>query len=433
MTRRNTSQQPTTQRNIFLNLSLFQFLCFVRRGVFYTFMINYLYNLVGESATLTTLLGTFNMIGSSLGQNLLWGKISDRYKLRAKLILIGESIAAIAYFIVFQIHKSLIDMQADFSAGLSLIIGLSVLEFFWSMSDVGWAALLTDTTTTKTRGAVVGALNSIAALGRMIGIIFAGFLYNNGNGFSSGTIFYIVIGMLAVSATIMWITSRSTQKTTVKTEELVIKDAPETNAVSDNGKLYKWFLISLIVIIIGTACVSQIFLLFLPLAEGLAASAPEMSLILTAWTLGGMLTCVFCGRLADRFGRIKILFVGFILATLTPIFYGLAPNVLTMAFIYGLNGVAFWTIQTVGFAFAGDIIAEDRRGRLLSRYNMVIALSWGPAGLLIGGPLADLQTDRLGLSAHTAFINAFYVSAIIVAIGTLLFAVKVAGSKQKTN
>lgn len=432
MTRRNTSQQPATQRSIFLNLSLFQFLCLVRRGVFYTFMINYLYNLM-KSATLTTLLGTFNMIGSSLGQNLLWGKISDRYRLRAKLILAGESIAAITYFIVFQIHKYLIDMQADFSAGLSLIIGLSILEFFWSMSDIGWAALLTDTTTTKTRGVIVGALNSIAALGRMIGIIFAGFLYDNGNGFRSGTIFYIVIGMLAVSATIMWITSRSTQKTTVKTEELIIKDAPEANAVSDNGKIYKWFLISLIVIIMGTACVSQIFLLFLPLTEGLAASAPEMSLILTAWTLGGMLTCVFCGRLADRFGRIKILFVAFFLATLTPIFYGSAPDFLTMAFIYGLNGVSFWAIQTVGFAFAGDIIPEDRRARLLGRYNTVMALSWGPAGLLIGGPLADLQTDKLGLSAHTAYINVFYVSAIIVAIGTLLFAAKVARSKQKAN
>jgi MFS family permease len=431
MARINT-QQPSTQRSIFLNLSLFQFLCFVRRGVFYTFMINYLYDLM-KSATLTTLLGTLNMVGSSLGQNLLWGKISDRYKLRAKLILAGESIAAITYLIVFQIHKSLIDMQADFSAGLSLIIGLSILEFFWSMSDVGWAALLTDTTTTKTRGAIVGALNSIAALGRMIGIIFAGFLYDNGNGFRSGTIFYIVIGMLAVSAMIMWITSRSTKETTVKTEEPITKDAPETRAASENGRIYKWFLISLIVIIVGAACVSQIFLLFLPLSEGLAASAPEMSLILTAWTLGGMLTCVFCGRLADKFGRIKILFAAFILATLTPMFYGSAPDFLTMAFIYGLNGVSFWTIQTVGFAFAGDIIPEDRRARLLGRYNTVIALSWGPAGLLIGGPLADLQTDKLGLSAHAAYINVFYVSAIIVAIGTLLFAAKVARSKQKAN
>jgi MFS family permease len=100
--------------------------------------------------------------------------------------------------------------------------------------------------------------------------------------------------------------------------------------------------------------------------------------------------------------------------------------------IYGLKGVAFWTMQTVGFAFAGDIIPEDRRGRLFSRYNTVMALSWGPAGLLVGGPLADIQTRSFGLSPHAAYVNAFYASSILVAFGTILFAVKVARAKPKT-
>jgi hypothetical protein len=53
-----------------------------------------------------------------------------------------------------------------------------------------------------------------------------------------------------------------------------------------------------------------------------------------------------------------------------------------------------------------------------------MALSWGPAGLLIGGPLADTQTSRLGLLDYVAYVNTFYASAIIVAIGTILFALK---------
>jgi hypothetical protein len=102
-----------------------------------------------------------------------------------------------------------------------------------------------------------------------------------------------------------------------------------------------------------------------------------------------------------------------------------------MALIYGFNGVAFWTLQTVGFALAGDIIPEDRRGRLLGRYNTVIALSWGPAGILIGGPFADIQTNMFGLSKQAAFVNAFYVSSILVALGTLLFVIKVARAKPE--
>ncbi|MGQ9744330.1 MAG: MFS transporter [Candidatus Bathycorpusculaceae bacterium] len=421
-----------TRKYVLFNLGLFQFLSFVRRGVFYTFMINYLFDLM-QTVTLTTLLGTLDMVSSALGQNLLWGKISDRYRLRARLIIAGESIAAVTYLIVFSIHKSLLNVQANFAAGASLIVGLSFLEFFWSMSDVGWAALLTDITTTKTRGAIVGTLNFIASMGRMIGISFAGFLYNNGEGFRQGTIFYIVITMLVASATLMWITSMFTEKVNGKTKEVIAKNEKiEISVKGIERQIYKWFLISLIIIVIGTACINQVFLLFIKLPEGLNVSDPEMSLILTAWTLGGMITSLLSGWLADRIGRAFVLFTGLILATITPSLYHLASNVLGMALIYGLNGVGFWTIQTVGFAFAGDIIPENKRGRLFSRYNTVMALGWGPAGFLVGGPLADVQTKIFGLTPYASYVNTFYTSSILTAIGTVLFALKVA-SKNKNS
>jgi len=429
-TRVNTPQQPTP-KSVFLNLSLFQFLSFVRRGVFYTFMINYLFDLM-QTVTYTALFGTVSMMASALGQNLLWGKISDRYKLRSRLIVAGETIAAIAYFIVFLIHKSLLDLQANFTAGISLIIGLSLLEFFWSMSDVGWAALLTDVTTSTTRGGIVGTLNFIASLGRMIGIVFAGFLYKGGEGFRQGTIFYIVMAMLFTSATLMWITSKRTEKSYTKTEKVNVRNVVEKTSAYYNGEVYKWFLISLIIIVIGAACIGQVFLLFIKLPEGLNTSDPEMSFILTAWTLGGMLASLLCGWLADRIGKVKAIIIGLTLAILTPLLYSSAISVLAMALVYGLNGVSFWTIQTVGFAFAGDIIPEGKRGRLFSKYNTVMALSWGPAGLLVGGPLADIQTRSFGLSSYTAYVNTFYASSIIVTLGTILFAVKVTKLKAKT-
>ncbi|NWG11058.1 MFS transporter [Candidatus Bathyarchaeota archaeon] len=421
----------TVRKGIFLNLSLFQFITFVRRGVFYTFMINYLFDLM-QTVTYTTLLGTLNMFGSALGQNLLWGRIADKYRLRTKLVIMGESIAAVAYFLAYIIHKSLLNAQANFAAGLSLIFGLSLLEFFWSMSDVGWAALLTDVTTTKTRGGVVGALNFIASVGRMVGITFAGILYMDSEGFRQGTIFYVVIAMLIITTTTMWITSRSTKEASLKEKDAATEATyPPSKATSESTRIYKWFLASLVIIVIGMTCISQVFLLFLPLENGLNASDPQMSLILTAWTFGGMLASLSSGWLADRFGRVKLLFTGFALGILTPLLYGAASTFETMALVYGLNGVAFWIIQTVGFAFAGDLIPEDKRGRLLSRYNTVMALSWGPAGLLVGGPMADFQIQSLGLPRYTAYANTFYASAAIVTLGTLLFTAKVATSKTK--
>jgi len=417
-----------SRRNVFFSLGLFQFLTFVRRGVFYTFMIDYLFILM-QTVTSTALLGTLNMISSALGQNLLWGKISDRYKLRTKLIIVGESIAGFAYLGVFFLHRSLINGGNSFAAGLAIIFGLSLLEFFWSMSDVGWATLLTDVTTLQTRGTVVGILNFVASLGRMVGIIFAGFLYGDGNGFQQGTIFYIVTAMLFTGATMMWLTSRPI-KEDAKVEDVHLKGRDRDKEADDdlahkNESVHRWFLISLIIIVLGAASVSQVFLLFLKLPAGLHTSDPEKSFILTAWTVGGMVVSLLSGRLADRFGRAIVLLFGLFLAVLTPVFYGLTPSVFVMASVYGLNGVSFWTVQTVGFALVGDLTPMDKRGRLLSRYNTVMALSWGPAGLLIGGPLADFQIASLGYSAHIAYINCFLVSSLIVVFGTIVFFLKV--------
>jgi len=145
-----------------------------------------------------------------------------------------------------------------------------------------------------------------------------------------------------------------------------------------------------------------------------------------------MTASLVSGKLADKLGRTVMILVGLLLAAATPLFYGFALNVFFMAIIYAVNGMSLMTLQTAGFAFAGDIIPEHKRGRLLSRYNAVMALSWGPAGLLIGGPIADIQTRVLGASAHTAYINAFIISSLLILLGTAVFFIKVKRPVKQT-
>ena len=423
-----------------LGLWSFQFLTFMRRGVFYSFMYIYLFSLMGNVTT-TAALGTLTMLMSAAGQNLLWGRISDRYRLRAQLIVIGEVAAGFAYIAVFITHKFFIDVESNVAAGLALIIGLAILEFFWSMSDVGWAALVTDITTPKTRGGFVGQINFVMSIGRMTGIIMAGFLYADGLGFRQGTIFYMVTVMLLAGAIIMWFVSRSIKPpTTVVFPSLVKKeksdlasDSHRDNQASfGNEHTFLWFLIALVIIVLGAASINQIFPLFLKLNGGLHASDLEISFVLSAWTLGGMTASIVAGRLADKMGRTIVILAGLLVAAATPLFYGIAPNVIVMAIVYGMNGMSFMTLQTAGFALAGDIIPPHKRGRLLSRYNTVMALSWGPAGLLIGGPIADVQTRVLDFSEHTAYINAFITSSMLILLGTLIFFTKVKKPAQET-
>jgi len=426
------------EKGTLLGLWSFQFLTFLRRGVFYTFMYIYLFGLMGNVTT-TAALGTLTMLMSTAGQNMVWGRISDRYRLRAKLVVLGEMLAGIAYIVVFLIHRSFVDWANNIAAGLTLIVGLAILEFFWSMSDVGWSALLTDITTPQIRGAFIGTFNFVASLGRMTGILAAGFLYGGGSGFRQGTIFYVVTAMLFTGAVIMWFSSKSLEKTSKsavvsqKTTSEISPQKKSGSGVYGDEKVYVWFLVSLTVVILGSSSVNQIFPLFLQLRDGgLNASDVEVSLILTAFTIGGMTASVLGGRLADKIGRVKVILTGLLLAVATPLAYGVVPNVSLMAIVYGLNGVSFMLVQTAGFAFAGDTIPEHRRGRLLSRYNAVIALSWGPAGLLIGGPLADFQTGVLDFARSVAYTNAFIVDSLLVLLGMGIFSLKVARSEVKS-
>jgi len=408
-------------RSIVSSLGLFQFLTFLRRGVFYSFMYIYLFSLIGN-VTSTAALGTLNMLASTIGQTLLWGRVSDRYHARTKLVVLGEVIAGFFYTAVFLIHRSFLDAGANYAAGLTIIFGLSLLEFFWSMSDVGWAALLADITTQKSRGSLVGALNFIGSIGRMTGVIFSGLMYEGGLGFRQGTIFYVVTAMLFAGGTIMFFTYGFIKPVAGTSLQENVREEPESIYDQDqSAEVYRWFLVSMIVVVLGATCISQVFLLFLQLPDGLRASDEAVSLVLSAWTVGGMVASLLAGRLSDKLGRAKLIMCGLILSAFTPLIYGVVRDVVSMAIVYGLNGVSFWTLQTVGFTLAGDIIPAHQRGRLFSRYNAVMALSWGPAGFLIGGPLADIQTDILAIPRHTAYINTFVVSSVLVVAGTIIF------------
>jgi len=275
----------------------------------------------------------------------------------------------------------------------------------------------------------------------MTGIIMAGFLYVGGLGFRQGTIFYFVTAMLFTGAIIMWFVSRSIKPSATQTSIGSVKKelsdlASDTQTIdrasSENEHTFLWFLIALTIIVLGMASVNQIFPLFLKLEDGLHATDLEVSFILSSWTLGGMIISLVAGRLADKVGRTIVILAGLLLAAATPLFYSIAPSVIFLAIVYGINGMSFMTLLTAGFALAGDIIPEHRRGRLLSRYNAVMALSWGPAGLLIGGPIADIQTRVLGASAHTAYINAFITSSMLILLGTGVFFIRVGRRVQKT-
>ena len=188
-----------TFKNPIWGLGSFQALAMFRRGLFYTFLSIYMRNFLGLSVTATTLYATIPMILSVIGQNLIWGPLSDKFQRRRTLIIIGEVVAAILLVLVWFTHTLPVSKLV---AGYIVIGGLTVIELFWSMSNIGWSALISDLYPSKKRSKIMGWLNSIGGIGRIIGATAGGLLYDlngyqyEGWGFEKGILFIITSGVM---------------------------------------------------------------------------------------------------------------------------------------------------------------------------------------------------------------------------------------------
>ena len=157
---------------VFLGLSSFQVLAMFRRGLFYSFLSIYLKEFLGLSVTQTSLFATIPMIFNVLFQNLVWGPLSDKTQRRRTFIVTGEFLAGVGTLIVWYAHYLNDDR---ITAGFVIIWGLSIVEIFWSMSNIGWSALISDIYPSNERSKFLGQITSLSGIGRIIGISIGGF------------------------------------------------------------------------------------------------------------------------------------------------------------------------------------------------------------------------------------------------------------------
>jgi MFS family permease len=409
---------PAATLRTFIGLSSFEMLAMFRRGLFYAYLSIYLRHYLGLSVTETTLFATLPMVLNVLAQMLVWGRISDRFQLRRTLIIVGEILAAIGTVVIWFVHRHFSDPVA---AGFAIILGLTVIEIFWSMSNISWSALVSDIYDQEERSRVQGRLSSMGGLGRIAGIWIGGLLYDGmgfryaGWGFNEGLLFFVAAGVMFISTIPLFLLPEGGINLTHPA------DSPDSRL--DDGRssiaVYMSFLTGMAFINFGRNSIAIIFAQYLTLESGLAVDSQtlahiintqSLSIVVLGWTAGAI-----CRRLGNGatliFGTATAIAALFILVETTSL-----PMIYASSF---LRGVGDALILAAAYTIASTLIPPEMRGRLFAWFNGTFFLSFGLGGTLIAGPIVDGLISS-GHSHSWAYRMSFASAAGLTTIGLFI-------------
>lgn len=393
-----------------------------RRGLFYSYLSIYLRFFLGLSVTETTFFASFPMVLNVLFQTFVWGVLSDKYQKRRTLIILGEATAAITTVLVWYIHTL---PESKYAAGYVIILGLSIVEIFWSMSNVAWTALISDLYPEHRRTDIQGKLFSIGAAGRIVGVWVGGLAYDGlaryyeGWGFDKGLLFFVASGVMLLSMIPMFFVPEGGAAAGRSPSDRGGMAGPLQGAARYSRK-FVMFLIALTLINFGRNSVAVTRSQYLVLDEGFNVSSRLLSYIVNMQSVAGLMFGLLMGRLSKRYSDSTLLQFGALASALSLVIYVFA-RVLGPVFVADfLAGGAHVVILASSYTYASRLIPPEHRGKQFALYNATLFLSWGIAGTLIGGPVIDFLI-RSGTSQAFAYRMSFLAGAVLVVAGMVWF------------
>jgi len=417
---KNVSEESLTAAPLryFVGLASFEMLAMFRRGLFYAFLSIYLRHHLGLSVTETTLFATLPMVVNVLAQTFVWGKVSDRLQLRRTLIIVGEMLAAFSTVLIWYIHRQFVDPAV---AGYTIILGLTVVEIFWSMSNISWSALVSDIYDEQQRSRIQGRLTSMGGIGRIAGIWIGGLLYDgmglkmSGWGFFEGPLFFVAAGVMLISTLPLFFLPEG---------GIGLNPPPPhtgTHQHDGNGseRVYLIFLAGMAFINFGRNSIAIIFSQYLTLDTGLALNSLTISYIFNTQSAAIVVFGWVAGWICLRLGNTVALIAGTAAAIAGLTLLAVTTALPMIYFGCFLRGVGDAVIMAAAYTYASILIPPQKRGRLFAWFNGTYFLSFGLAGTLIAGPIVDGMIAA-GHPQTYAYQTSFAAAAGLTTVGLFI-------------
>lgn len=390
-----------------------------RRGLFYAYLTIYLRHYLGLSVTATTLFATLPMLVNVLSQTFIWGRVSDHFQLRRSLIISGEACAALGTVGVWYLHRL---PDTPRVAGYIIIFGLTVVELFWSMSNISWSALISDLYVEDQRGAVQGRLTSMGGMGRIMGIWVGGFLYEGlgnqaaGWGFYHGDLFFVASGVMLISTLPLFLLPEGGIRSVAAAAS---RNQTISRAASGDLNIYFMFLAGMVMINFGRNSIAIVFPQYLTSHSGPAVDSHTLSLILNTQSAAIVGLGWITGWICRKIGTSATLLAATAAASAALIVLAGSDRLWLIYSASFLRGAADVAILASAYELASVFIPPMQRARRFAWFNATFFLSWGLPATLIVGPLVDFLIAH-GYAESTAYRFSFGLAAGLVVVGLLI-------------
>lgn len=414
----------------FTGLSTYQILTYFRRSIVYTFLSIYLRSL-GLSTTEVTLMATVGMIANALTQSFLWGNLLDKYRKPVEFVAVGELLAGLGHvFMVFG-YVFFLGMNQLIVAGYVIIFALGGIEIFWSMSNVGWSALVSELTEIDERKKLMGQFSIIGGFGGIGGAYLGGFLYDSGAGFATGSIFNVAAVVMIFSSFIVYFSIR-------------LREQNKSNGSDDNESLekhslselpsqlrvgYLIFIVALIFINFGRNSIAIITALFLEDPTGFSAIGQEIALYSNVGSIASMAAGLVVGSVVAKADDNRVMMAGIFLSMAGISWLIIAPSFALALLASFLIGASHVVIEASSYSIVARMAPKEYRGRLFAYYNTTFFLSWGIAATFVAGPIADILIGQ-GFSNADGYRGSFIAAIVLIAIGIVILLVSFRYTKR---
>lgn len=325
------------------------------------------------------------------------GWFSDRIENRKWLMVIGYGISALSRPIL------------ALAVGWHHVLGFRFVDRFGKgIRTAPRDAIVVESTAKAHIGKAFGFQRAMDTMGAVLGPAIAFILLGI---FSNGYRIIFWLSMIPAVIAALLIIFFITEKKKISAYS---RKRPKLTLKHFDGK-FKAFILIAAVFAIGNS--SDVFLILR--AQQLGIQPVTIPIVYLVFNFIYSLSSLPAGIAADKFGKERVLLIGFILFALVYFGFAVAADSVMVWVLFAFYGIFMGLTDGVQKAFLATIIPADFKATAFGIYNTIVGLAMFPASF-IGGML----WDRVSPAAP------FYYGSITAAITALLFVIFILGDRS---